>query len=882
MIKLFYEICFGLASFMIIPFVLQRRGNADQEYSFMFALVPVVNLGYSWLASARSLDSALIANKLIYIGGCFLHLLLLLGVFSLCNFKLPHFVRIFFFTAAFVLFCGVLSIGHSDIFYKNVYLQVSDGYSKLIKEYGPMHNFYYVYMMILVISSLIVLIYSIIKRPEVSLKNLYILTALDVISVLVFFGGRALFTKIEIMPLFYVVAEFFFLLILHRIRLYKISTGVAVNILERGESGIICFDRAGNFLVSNETAKRIIPAMQRAKADKKPDMTDEAICKVVQSIEEFRNPVSQELVLLETEGSIYELRSDFLVDGKKTVGFYCLLLDVTKDRQYAREMEKAAEKAVAAEKAKSRFLAQMSHEIRTPINAVLGMNEMILRETDNPDILEYSDSIQTAGRTLLALINSILDFSKIEDGKMEILPVCYRTSTLISTMVNSVAERAKAKDLTLTLEADEQLPSQMLGDDVRIVQIVTNLLTNAVKYTETGGVTLTIREKRREGDRIDLFVEVKDTGIGIRKEDMGKLYESFTRLEEEKNRYIEGTGLGMPIVMGLSSAMDSRLEVESVYGEGSTFRFVLTQKIIDETPMGDYNTRTALHAHKTDSESIYAPTARILVVDDNETNLKVAKNLLKLCHIVPELVLSGKKTIEAMREREYDIVFLDHMMPEMDGVETLVELRKQGLVPEKTAMIVLTANAIVGARERYLSAGFDDYLSKPIELWRLQNILKEYLPKEKLETPPEAENTGKAGDGAGEQESNTKPAITEETDLLRLLEAAGFSTKDGLSYCVDNEIYLEILGQYEEEYDEKAGKLEASYRERNWKNYKVHAHALKSTSRTVGAKATFELAKALEHAADTLDIEFVEENHKRLLDLYFRDARHIREIRALK
>ena len=374
MIKLFYEICFGLASFMIIPFVLQRRGNAEQEYSFMFALVPVVNLGYSWLASARSLDSALIANKLIYIGGCFLHLLLLLGVFSLCNFKLPHFVRIFFFTAAFVLFCGVLSIGHSDIFYKNVYLQVSDGYSKLVKEYGPMHSFYYVYMMILVISSLIVLIYSIIKRPEVSLKNLYILTALDVISVLVFFGGRALFTKIEIMPLFYVVAEFFFLLILHRIRLYKISTGVAVNILERGESGIICFDRAGNFLVCNETAKRIIPAMQRAKADKKPDMTDEAICKVVQSIEEFRNPVSQELVLLETEGSIYELRSDFLVDGKKTVGFYCLLLDVTKDRQYAREMEKAAEKAVAAEKAKSRFLAQMSHEIRTPINAVLGMN----------------------------------------------------------------------------------------------------------------------------------------------------------------------------------------------------------------------------------------------------------------------------------------------------------------------------------------------------------------------------------------------------------------------------------------------------------------------------------------------------------------------------
>ncbi len=456
------------------------------------------------------------------------------------------------------------------------------------------------------------------------------------------------------------------------------------------------------------------------------------------------------------------------------------------------EQKRLVQLADEANQAKSDFLANMSHEIRTPINAVLGMNEMILRESGDTNILDYAGSIQSAGKNLLALINSILDFSKIEDGRMDILPVNYRLAEMIQGLEDSIRERARGKRLSLVVDVDEDLPSVLHGDDVRVSQVIMNLLTNAVKYTQQGTVTLSIREKRREEGTVFLEVSVRDTGIGIQEEDREKLFEAFSRLEEERNRTIEGTGLGMSIVTNLLDMMDSKLQVESEYGKGSEFSFVLAQDIVDGEPLGDYRKRVNNPEQPGGAKRVlYAPHARVLVVDDNAMNLKVAKNLLKRSAIQLDQADSGIEALRMIREQAYDIVLLDHMMPNMDGVETLDEIWKQGLHREGMAVIALTANAIVGAREKYLEAGFDDYLSKPIEIRELEEKLARYLAAWKYEWKdadalaevPSKEPAGAEKNRRKDREENGVVAdwvMVVDDDIMNLKLAGRILSKEGL------------------------------------------------------------------------------------------------------
>ena len=552
-------------------------------------------------------------------------------------------------------------------------------------------------------------------------------------------------------------------------------------------------------------------------------------------------------------------------------------------------MKEAADAATAAGQAKSRFLAQMSHEIRTPINAILGMNEMILRESEDKDILEYSDNIRTAGKTLLSLINSILDFSKIDDGKMEIIPVEYDTISVINNLINSVSSRAASKGLDFITEIDENLPTSLIGDDVRITQVILNLLTNAVKYTERGSVTFSIVCGERTDTGITLTVAVKDTGIGIRSEDIGKMFESFSRLDETRNRNIEGTGLGMAIVTKLLDLMDSRLEVESVYGSGSVFSFEVKQGIADSKPIGKNIERRAAAEHREEKkEKPHFDGAKVLITDDNEMNLKVAKNLMKIFGIVPELAVSGSETVELMRKNRYDILFLDHMMPKMDGIETLKKLREENLVPESTTVIALTANAVNGARETYLNAGFDDYLSKPIEIDQLEKKLMRYLnavpaddsgksdadisDSEVIEFAPvegdvlEFEPEG-GEDAAESATSDSSGADTE--DMIGKLNEAGISAKDGLAYCAgDFGFYREMLSDYALSYEKRTEELEKAYAENDAENYCIYVHALKSISKTVGVMDVSELAKSLEFAAKNGDTEYITAHHAELIALF--------------
>ena len=406
------------------------------------------------------------------------------------------------------------------------------------------------------------------------------------------------------------------------------------------------------------------------------------------------------------------------------------------------------ERVVAANNAKSNFLANMSHEIRTPMNAIIGMDEMIIRESKDSRISKYAMDIRSASKTLLSIINDILDLSKIESGKMEIVPVEYDSASVFNDIANMTMKKAEDKGLAYDLIVDEKIPSRLFGDEIRIRQIMLNIINNAIKYTEKGSVRITVSY---DSDIEMLFISVSDTGIGIKPEDIDKLYNSFQRLEETKNRNIEGTGLGLNITKQLAEMMGGHIFVESVYQKGSTFTAEIPQRTVDASPIGDF----ALRLKETQSNPeeykpiLVAPNARVLIVDDNEMNLDVITGLLSDTRIRLTTADSGKECLACLKDGEFDVILLDQMMPGMSGKETLAEIRSAHLA-DNTPIIALTADAIVGARESYLKEGFTDYLSKPVMYEDLERILLKYIDKKLLLTQEMIER---------EEEKKDKPVV---------------------------------------------------------------------------------------------------------------------------
>lgn len=508
-------------------------------------------------------------------------------------------------------------------------------------------------------------------------------------------------------------------------------------------------------------------------------------------------------------------------------------------------MEKEKQEALISNETKGRFLANMSHEIRTPINAVLGMDAMILRECKDEGIREYALNIQNAGQTLLSLINDILDFSKIESGKMEIVPVEYDFSSMIHDVVNMIMMRAKDKGLKMNLSVDSSLPFKVYGDEVRIRQVLTNLLTNAVKYTKEGSMGLRVLGER-DGENIILHFTVEDTGIGIKPEDIEKLFVRFERIEENRNRNIEGTGLGMSITMQLLRLMDSELKVESEYGVGSKFSFAIRQRIVNDEPIGDLEERIKkLPTQYAYDVAFVAPDAKILVVDDNAMNRKVFMNLLKQTKVQVDDVESGIECLELVKQKHYDIIFLDHMMPGMDGVETLHHMKKMNDFPCKdTPVIVLTDNAIQGAKEMYINEGFDDFLSKPIQPEKLEKMIKDWLPQELII-----------------KDSVNADVTKEKFDLPQI---DGIDWDSAMTHLPDKELLLETVYDFYCTMNSEADFLQECYE--NLENdtamldsYRIKVHAMKSSAALIGINGLSEKAKTLEFAAKDNNKELIRE-----------------------
>lgn len=521
--------------------------------------------------------------------------------------------------------------------------------------------------------------------------------------------------------------------------------------------------------------------------------------------------------------------------------------------------EELLERLRVSDRAKTDFLTNMSHEIRTPINGIMGMNSILLRQIDTlprEKIAEYAGNMQRASRTLLAIVNDILDISKIESGKMELLCEGYELASLINDCYTIVASNCKKKNLDLYMEIDENLPSILYGDDVRIRQVVNNFLSNAVKYTKRGHVILKISYSRIDEENINLRIDVKDSGIGIQKKDMENLFQNFTRLEEHKNRNIEGTGLGLSLTKRLVDMMHGEVQVESQYGEGSTFTAIIPQKVICEDGIGDMK---QIFENYELSVGAMMPVPQfagvhILVVDDMEMNRIVAKEMLLQTGAIVDVAGSGEEGLTLMKEQHYDLIFMDQMMPDMDGIATFEEMKRMNHQNKTTPVIAMTANAVKGAKEMYLQHGFADYISKPIFEEKMWKILKRFLADKQTEA------VEKKNPDSGAEEN--KKSLQERFPYL--------DTKQGMSVCMGDEaFYFKILKVYLK--DEMVDTLRQDYEEKDWVQYQIHVHGLKNVSANIGAMELSEQFKGLEYAIknhDIPDTDYIRSHHDKVMEAY--------------
>ncbi|WP_051204695.1 ATP-binding protein [Butyrivibrio sp. VCD2006] len=538
------------------------------------------------------------------------------------------------------------------------------------------------------------------------------------------------------------------------------------------------------------------------------------------------------------------------------------------------ELKIAKKAAEDASKAKGMFLANMSHEIRTPINAILGMNELITRETRNENVQKYAFSIKSSANQLLTLVNDVLDFSKMEAGKFQLRYDTYYLSAILTDVNVMIRGKAESKGLIYNVHVDQEIPDALVGDETRLKQVLINLLTNSVKYTMAGFVELSISYESKGEDYIDVRFSVKDTGIGMKEEDIKKLFLAFQRLDEDRNKTIEGTGLGMSIVKQILDAMETTLDVKSVYGKGSEFSFIVRQKVDNWEPIGDYVMAAERLVTRQESykPSFVAPSVRILAVDDTDINLRVVSGLLNQTKIKVDTALSGKQALEMMIATKYDLALIDHRMPVMDGVELLKHIRenKEG-INHDIPCIALTANVFAGIREMYIKVGFDDYLEKPVSGARLEEMLMKYLPQDKLQDESELTDEDASVEETSSQDEEPSENATEADVLnkLRELQDKGYVDIDaGVSYAGSEEDFIDIVRLFRDTIDKKSEEIRELYDAGNIEEYTTKVHALKTAARIIGAMDVSEKARLLEMAGKENNLDYIKENTEKVLEEY--------------
>lgn len=602
-------------------------------------------------------------------------------------------------------------------------------------------------------------------------------------------------------------------------------------VFEHTNDVFLIADDAYGYLDANRYAKTLFPELRRYH---KNEALPESVLHLFQADTDE----------VELDGHFYERRVATLYQNekrkKKVAGYSLILVDVTKQLQLVQAAEEANE-------AKSAFLSNMSHEIRTPMNAIVGMTEIMLRTDVTKEQAEYLSNIKVSGDALLTIINDILDFSKIESGKMEIVEKDYAPLSMIRELDMMFLTRIGEKNIELLYDIDPDLPKMLHGDGLRVRQIIINMMNNAIKFTESGYVKLSMYVEEKTDADIVLSVRIRDTGSGIREEDQKKLFQSFSQVDSHRNHSKEGTGLGLAICRQLVEMMGGEIGVNSTYGEGSEFYFTIRQKIAEEVPVAEHTDRKEKETY--DSLNFKAPEAKLLLVDDNKMNLKVAIGLLAPLQMQIDTAENGKQALEMLEAKAYDLVFMDHMMPIMDGVEATRRIReKEEATGAHQTIIALTADAMSGAKEEFMAAGMDDFVAKPIEIKDICSKLRKYLPQEKIVTTEEC------------------LVVAEETDDLPQIE--GLDVEAGVHYSGSRALFFHLLGDYYKLIDTKTKKIKQCLADGMIRDFTIEVHALKNTSRMIGAIELSERFEELETLGNANDGKALEEKVPEVLELY--------------
>lgn len=828
-----YQLVMIILCAVYLAIVGTRRETEITKNLFVTGfLVMFQNIGYLMLLGADNLKEAMIAVRIEYMGTAYLVTLMMIFVLQYCKRELRVWVKVGLMCFDTLVLFGVWCCEFTHIYYSSLEY-VPDPLPHLDRGMGPLYILASVLILTQMLTGITVSFLTWKKsspgRYKVCCGTMTLVLFFPLISYGITLSGGLAEGSYDSVPGSAALTIFVLGLVMLIGKMFDGQAVAYATIVGKLKEPVILVDSKYHFVECNERAYEMFPSLVGLKEG--DEIADPMLLYTLQN-ERVSDIISDDFIM----------RPDVqqIVERGEVMGYAVLLSDLTEERKQLEESQQLKLAAEIANKAKSDFLAQMSHEIRTPINAVLGMNEMILRESREEAVKKYAIDIKDSANSLLSIINEILDLTKIESGKMELIPANYALSSVLNDLYNMMNIRAKEKNLTLIFDIQKDIPSEYFGDDIRLRQILMNLLTNAIKYTQTGTVTFSIRGGSK-GTVAYLRFSVTDTGVGIRQEDIEKLFEKYRRFDESKHREIEGTGLGMNITMRLLQLMGSDLKVNSTYGKGSCFYFDLHQRITNKEPLGDFSERVSRQRQNYEwTTSFEAPEARVLVVDDNSVNRKVFMNLLKQTKMHIDEANGGRAALGMIAANHYDLIFLDHMMPEMDGIQTLHAMEEIDLSAasnEQTPVIMLTANAVVGAEEKYMQEGFSGFLTKPIMPEKLDAIICRYLPASLM----------RPGNSTPDQSAEPEQA---EFSLQPLDE---FDWDAAMRILQDESMLVETLKDFQEflpqTRDELNLYMDSIDAQESQADYRICVHGLKSTAATVGAILLSKLARLLEEAA---------------------------------
>lgn len=721
-VLIFFQVIAVMSCFGCLFMMFQRDDNNLVKMMLVAVACSLIqNAGYLLELNASSLEGAMMAIRMEYLGGAFITYFILIFICKYCRTRTSKIIEGILFIVCLSTFVSVWMYRETSWYYVEVNFVNTGMFPHFESVKGPGYIVYSVVLVAEMLGCCYVTLKNYLKAPEGRLRNNYFLLFLSVIVPIIFYvlSTAGLLGDYDATPIGTAIGVTIFGAASIKQNFFDVADLARRGVLSGLDDAIIVVDQFFILEEINERAQQIFPMLST-------EMIGSPVPKEVRGIF-YKDEIKEHVV-----GSrFYDIHVNKIEsDTGKNIGYCAIMFDVTDKKRQMERMLELKEEATLANKAKSDFLAHMSHEIRTPINAVIGLNEVILRDFNDPVLLDYSTNIKNSANTLLYLINDILDFSKIEAGKFEIIPQEYDLIQFFKDVIATNEFRAKKKGLEFRYNIDEKIPRYMIGDEVRLRQVLNNFVSNAVKYTEKGYVELIASFEMINEEDVMLRFSVKDTGMGIKKENLTRLFEGFVRLEEKKTGTIEGTGLGLNITKQIVDLMGGEVMVESEYGEGSIFTAEIPQKIsVNKNELvGKLAAETKkAKAYKVDYK---AENAKVLIIDDTKTNLIVAEQLLKRTGVKVTKLSSGQECLDIIQKEHFDLIYIDHRMPNMDGVETLHNMKNTDHLCKDTPVIVLTANAVNNVKEIYLNEGFDDFLSKPISEESITSMTKMHLKPE--------------------------------------------------------------------------------------------------------------------------------------------------------